>query len=110
MILLVNFFTEITSNVATAAVLLPILGSLALSLGVHPYGLMAGASIAASCAFMLPVATPPNAIVYSSGYLDMRVMVRVGVLMNIMSAVIVFLAIYFLMPLIWGIDLMKYPF
>ena len=110
LILLVNFFTEITSNVATAAVLLPILGSLAMSLGIHPYGLMAGASIAASCAFMLPVATPPNAIVYSSGYLDMNVMVRVGVLMNLMSAIIVFFAIYFLMPMIWGIDLMNYPF
>ncbi len=110
LILLVNFFTEITSNVATAAVLLPILGSLALSLGVHPYGLMAGASIAASCAFMLPVATPPNAIVYSSGYLDMNVMMRVGFVMNLISVVVVFLSIYFLMPVIWGIDLMEYPF
>lgn len=110
LIILVNFFTEITSNVATAAVLLPILGSLALSIGVHPYGLMAGASIAASCAFMLPVATPPNAIVYSSGYLDMKVMVRVGFLMNLMSAIVVFLVIYFLMPVIWGIDLLEYPF
>lgn len=110
LVLLVNFFTEITSNVATAAVLLPILGSLALSIGVHPYGLMAGASLAASCAFMLPVATPPNAIVYSSGYLDMKVMVRVGFAMNLISVVVVFLVIYFLMPIIWGIDLMKYPF
>lgn len=110
LIILVNFFTEITSNVATAAVLLPILGSLALSIGVHPYGLMAAASIAASCAFMLPVATPPNAIVYSSGYLNMNVMVRVGVWMNLMSAVVVFMVIYFLMPFIWGIDLLEYPF
>lgn len=110
LIILVNFFTEITSNVATASVLLPVLGSLALSIGVHPYGLMAGASIAASCAFMLPVATPPNAIVYSSGYLDIRLMVRVGFLMNLISAIVVFLVIYYLMPVIWGIDLKEYPF
>ena len=109
-ILMVNFFTEITSNVATAAVMLPILGSLAQSIGIHPYGLMAGASIAASCAFMLPVATPPNAIVYSSGHLNMNVMVRAGFLMNLIAAIIVFFGIFYLMPVIWGIRLDEFPF
>jgi sodium-dependent dicarboxylate transporter 2/3/5 len=70
---MVNYFTEITSNVATASVLLPILASLSHTIGVHPFGLMVGASLAASCAFMLPVATPPNAIAYSSGYLSMNI-------------------------------------
>lgn len=109
-ILLVNFFTEITSNVATASVMLPILASLASSIGVHPFGLMVGASIAASCAFMLPVATPPNAIAYSSGFLEMNDMVKNGVWMNLISALLLFLFIYFLMPPIWGIDLLEYPF
>lgn len=104
-IILVNFFTEVTSNVATASVLLPVLAALSDSMGVHPFGLMAGACVAASCAFMLPVATPPNAIAYSSGYLKINDMVRVGIWMNIISSIILFLCIYYLMPLIWGIEL-----
>ncbi|MDW7694414.1 SLC13 family permease [Flammeovirgaceae bacterium SG7u.111] len=109
-ILMVNFFTEITSNVATAAVVLPILASMSQSIDVHPFGLMIGACFAASCAFMLPVATPPNAIVYSSGYLKVGDMIRTGVWLNILTAIILFLCIYFLLPLIWGIDMMKFPF
>jgi sodium-dependent dicarboxylate transporter 2/3/5 len=65
----VNFLTEITSNLATTAMLLPVLAPLALEVGVHPFGLMVGAAVAASCAYMLPVATPPNAVVFGSGYL-----------------------------------------
>src|SRR5690625_5217131 len=66
-ILLVIFLTEITSNTATAATLLPILASVAIGLGQNPLLFALPAVIAASCAFMLPVATPPNAIVYGSG-------------------------------------------
>jgi sodium-dependent dicarboxylate transporter 2/3/5 len=109
-IIMVNFFTEITSNVATAAVMLPILASLSQSIGVHPFGLMMGASIASSCAFMLPVATPPNAIVYSSSLLSMDDMVRAGFWMNIISSCVLFFFIYYLLPLILGIDLMVFPF
>ena len=65
----VNFLTEITSNLATTAMLLPVLVSLASAVVVHPYLLLVGATVAASCAFMLPVATPPNAVVFGSGYL-----------------------------------------
>ena len=72
----VNFLTEITSNLATTAMLLPILAPTALMLGVHPYILMVGATLAASCAFMLPVATPPNAVVFGSNYLKISDMVR----------------------------------
>ena len=102
MIILVNFFTEITSNVATAAVLLPVLVALSETIGVHPFSLMVGACVAASCAFMLPVATPANAIAYSSGFLNMKDMVRTGLLMNLISSVILFLCVYFLLPLLWG--------
>ncbi len=102
---LVNFSTEITSNVATASVLLPILALLSESLGVAPWGLMVGASLAASCAFMLPVATPPNAIAYSSGFLSMRDMVRIGFWMNLISTTLLYLCIRYLMPLLWNIDM-----
>jgi sodium-dependent dicarboxylate transporter 2/3/5 len=108
-IVMVNYFTEITSNVATASVLLPILASLSHTTGVHPFGLMVGASLAASCAFMLPVATPPNAIAYSSGYLNMADMVKTGFWMNLITTSILFVFIYYLMPIIWGIELLEYP-
>ena len=71
--------------------LLPILAPTALMLGVHPYIHMVGATLAASCAFMLPVATPPNAVVFGSNYLKISDMVRVGILMNLISIIIIFL-------------------
>ncbi|MCK5702073.1 MAG: SLC13/DASS family transporter [Cyclobacteriaceae bacterium] len=101
---MVNFLTEVTSNVATASILLPILGSVAIVLGVHPYALMIAATLSASCAFMLPVATPPNAVVFSTGYIRIGQMVRAGFVLNIISVVIVVLALWFLLPIIWGID------
>ena len=106
----VNFLTEITSNLATTAMLLPILAPTAVMLGVHPYMLMVGATLAASCAFMLPVATPPNAVVFGSNYLKISDMVRVGVLMNIVSIIIIFLMVYFLLPVIWNFDAFYNPF
>ena len=106
----VNFLTEITSNLATTAMLLPILAPTAVILGVHPYILMVGATIAASCAFMLPVATPPNAVVFGSGYLKMSDMVRVGVLMNFISITVILLMVYFVLPILWEFDAFKNPF
>jgi sodium-dependent dicarboxylate transporter 2/3/5 len=106
----VNFLTEITSNLATTAMLLPILAPTAVILGVHPYMLMVGATLAASCAFMLPVATPPNAVVFGSNHLKISDMVRVGVLMNIVSIIIIFLMVYFLLPVIWNFDAFNNPF
>ena len=100
----VNFLTEITSNLATTAMLLPVLVSLAAAIGVHPYLLLLGATVAASCAFMLPVATPPNAVVFGSGYLRIEDMVRKGFWMNIMSIFLLTLFIYFILPLIWDLS------
>ena len=108
-VFMVNFLTEMTSNVATCTLILPILAELAPAVGIHPFGLMVGACIAASCAFMLPVATPPNAVVFGSGYLKISDMVRVGFLLNIISIIVVTLAVYFLLPIIWGIDLQVFP-
>jgi len=105
----VNFLTEITSNVATASMILPILAALAAAIDVHPFGLMIAASVAASCAFMLPVATPPNAVVFSSGFLEMKDMVRTGVWMNLISIIILSLFVYFLLPWLWDFQLSFFP-
>ena len=104
-VMIVNFLTEITSNLATVSMLLPILASISISLGIHPYIIMVSATIAASCAFMLPVATPPNAVVFGSGYLKMTDMVKTGLVMNVISIVIVSLYVYFMLPILWDIDI-----
>ena len=100
----VNFLTEITSNLATTAMLLPILYPMAITIDVHPFILMVSATVAATCAFMLPVATPPNAVVFGSGYLRIPDMVRVGVWMNIVSIIILTLFVFFLLPILWDFD------
>jgi sodium-dependent dicarboxylate transporter 2/3/5 len=105
----VNFLTEITQNMATCTLMMPILAALSQVLDVHPYGLMVAACIAASCAFMLPVATAPNAVVFGSGYLKMKDMVRAGFLLNVLSIIVVTIFIYFILPAIWGIDLLHFP-
>jgi sodium-dependent dicarboxylate transporter 2/3/5 len=105
----VNFLTEITSNLATTAMLLPILAPLAAAIGVHPYTLMVGATLAASCAFMLPVATPPNAIVFGSGYLKIPDMVKTGVWLNLISIFILTLVVYFFLPYLWGFNPNEFP-
>ncbi|WP_420576232.1 SLC13 family permease [Ekhidna sp.] len=96
--LTVNFLTEVTSNVATASIMLPVLASLAEAIGVHPFFLMVPATMAASCAFMLPIATGPNAIVFSSGELKMGDMVRAGVWLNITSSILISVLVYFVLP------------
>lgn len=83
------FLTEVTSNTATTAAFLPPLGALAVSFGMEPSMLAIPAAIAASCAFMLPVATPPNAIVYGSGMVSIRQMMRSGMLLNLVGIVII---------------------
>ena len=100
----VNFLTEITSNLATTAMLLPILYPMAITIDVHPFILMVSATVAATCAFMLPVATPPNAVVFGSGYLRIPDMVRVGIWMNLLSIILLSLFVYFLLPILWDFD------
>ncbi|MCP4438477.1 MAG: SLC13/DASS family transporter [Aureispira sp.] len=105
----VNFLTEITSNIATVSMILPILTSLAFSIGIHPYILMIGATCAASCAFMLPVATAPNAIVFGSKFIKIGDMMRAGVWLNIISILTFSVYVYYVMPLVWGIDINSFP-
>lgn len=92
---LVIFLTELTSNLATTATFLPVMAALAVETGHDPLLFVVPVTLAASCAFMLPVATPPNAVVFSSGYLSIPRMVRAGFLLNILGvAVLSMIAIY----------------
>ena len=101
-ITMVNFLTEVTSNLATTSMLLPIMAPLALAINVDVYTLMICTTLAASCAFMLPVATPPNAVVFGSKLLKISEMAKVGFWMNILSIVILTLLVYYYLPLVWN--------
>ncbi|MCP4711053.1 MAG: DASS family sodium-coupled anion symporter [Planctomycetes bacterium] len=90
----VIFLTELTSNIATATTFLPILGGVALQFGIDPLMLLAPAALAASCAFMLPVATPPNAIVFGSGYIQIGQMIKAGLWLNIIGLILIPLFMY----------------
>jgi sodium-dependent dicarboxylate transporter 2/3/5 len=108
--LLLTFLTEVTSNTATTTMMMPVLGSMAAAMCIHPYLLMIPAAMSASCAFMLPVATPPNAIIFGSGYLKIPVMAKTGFFLNLIGAVIITLLVYFLAIPLLGINSMPLPF
>jgi sodium-dependent dicarboxylate transporter 2/3/5 len=92
--LMLTFLTELTSNTATATIFMPILAATALAMGIHPFLLMIPATISASCAFMLPVATPPNAIVFGSGCVTIPQMAKAGVGLNFIGIFFVTLVTY----------------
>lgn len=97
-IVLILFMTEVTSNTATATVFIPIAAALATVEGMNPLTLMAAAAISSSLAFMLPVATPPNAIVYGTGYVTMARMARTGIVMNCISIGVLMICIPVFVP------------
>jgi len=99
---LVTFLTELTSNTATATMILPILGAMSVKGNIDPIYLMFPAALAASFAFMLPVATPPNAIVFGSGWVTISKMARIGVVVNIMGSIIITFFTVFWLPLIFN--------
>lgn len=92
--------TEVMSNTATSNMLIPITIGLASAINTSPYGLMAVVALSASCAFMLPIATPPNAAVFSSDYLSINTMIKAGLWMNLFSIIIIVLSVYFLQPIL----------
>lgn len=96
------FLTEVTSNTATAAAFLPLLGALAVAQDLSPLLFTIPAAIAASCAFMMPVATPPNAIVFGSGHLQIGDMIRAGFALNLLGIIVVTFAGYALVGWIFG--------
>ena len=106
---IVNFLTEVTSNTATTAMLLPILAPVALSFNIHPYLIMMAVTLTSSCAFMLPVATPPNAIVFSSNYLKVSDMVRKGFLMNVISILVIAIVVYYYLPIAFSLESLAFP-
>jgi len=100
---LVIFLTNVTSNTATATIFMPVMAGLGTGLGVHPYLLMIGAATAASFGFMLPVATPPNAIVFGTGYLHLKDMVRAGLWLTVAFIILITAVAYWWIPAAWGI-------
>ena len=104
-----TFMTELTSNIATTTLFMPILASTAAAISAHPLLLMIPATISASCAFMLPVATPPNAIIFASGYVSIPQMARTGILLNLIGIVLVTLLTYFVVVPLFGISSTSLP-
>ena len=104
-VLLVVFLTEMTSNTATASLLLPVMGALAAAINMNPLGLMVATVLAASFAFMLPVATPPNAIVFSTRLVGITQMATTGFWLNLIGVVMITGFVYLVLPLAWGITL-----
>ena len=99
---MIIFLTELTSNTATAATFLPVVGAVAIEAGVDPLVLVVPVTLAASCAFMLPVATPPNAIVFASGALTIPQMARAGLLLNLIAVISITLLALAIAPLLEG--------
>ena len=97
------FLTEVTSNTATASMLLPIVAGLAAGAGHDALLPMVATALAASFAFMLPVATPPNAIVFASRQITIAEMARAGVWMNLIGILLIALFVVFVLPLVWGL-------
>jgi sodium-dependent dicarboxylate transporter 2/3/5 len=102
--LVVTFLSEVTSNTATANILMPILGAAAIANRMEPALLMFPATLANSLAFMMPVGTPPNAIVYATGRVRIIDMVRYGFVLNLIGVVIVTLVCWKLLPLVFGVE------
>ena len=107
--LAITFLTELTSNTATTTMILPILGVSAVAANIHPLFFMVPATLAASFAFMLPVATPPNAIIFGTGKIAIRDMVKTGFLLNLIGVVVTTLVTYFLGTLVFNIDVASFP-
>ncbi len=95
------FLTEVTSNTATASMLLPVVAGIAGGTGENALVPMVATAVAASFAFMLPVATPPNAIVFASRQITIGEMARAGVWMNLLGALLIILGVRFLIPIVW---------
>jgi sodium-dependent dicarboxylate transporter 2/3/5 len=101
---LIILLTELTSNTATTATFLPIVASVAIGLGENPYLLVVPAALAASCAFMMPVATPPNAIVFGSGHVTIGQMMHAGVWLNLIGVGVITGVGYSIMLVVLGVE------
>ena len=107
--LTLTFLTEVTSNTATTQMILPILASLSMEMQVNPLLLMIPATLSASCAFMMPVATPPNAIVFGSGRIRIHEMARVGLFINFVGVLLIATLFYAIGPTVLSFDPGSFP-
>lgn len=105
----ISFITCLTSNTATSSIMIPIAASMAVGAEVSPYTFMIPTAMACSCAFCLPVATPPNMVVFASGRLAMVEMMRVGVLLNVLCSVLILGATFTIIPAVLGVDADEFP-
>jgi sodium-dependent dicarboxylate transporter 2/3/5 len=101
LIILMLFMTELMSNVALVAVLAPVVAGIAIGLDLPIIYLLIPVTIASSCAFMLPMATPPNAIVFASGYIKVHQMAKVGIILNLIAVVLLILVFQFVIPVLF---------
>jgi sodium-dependent dicarboxylate transporter 2/3/5 len=99
-----TFLTEMTSNTATTQMILPILSSIAVAMKTNPLLLLIPATLSSSCAFMMPIATPPNAIIFGSGRIRMSQMIRTGFLLNLLGIMVVTAMFYFVGLFVFSID------
>ncbi|MCG8373313.1 MAG: SLC13 family permease [Balneolales bacterium] len=106
---LMTFLTEFTSNTASTEMMLPIISSVANTIEVNPLLLMIPITLAASMAFMFPIATPPNAIIYGSGRVSMMEMAKTGFALNILAILLISVITYFWAPMVFDIDLTMFP-
>lgn len=106
---MMSLLTELTSNVATTEMILPILAGLSITIKINPLLLMIPATLAASLAFMLPVATPPNAIIFGTNRIRVKDMVKTGILLNLAGIIIATLVMYFWGTVVFGIDAAVFP-
>ena len=104
-----TFLTELTSNTATTEMVLPVLASVGTAVKVHPLVLMIPATLSASCAFMMPVATPPNAIIFGSGRIRIAQMAKVGLVINLIGIAVISLLFYTLGTAVFSIDPVVLP-
>jgi sodium-dependent dicarboxylate transporter 2/3/5 len=95
------FMTELMSNVALVAVLAPVVAGIAIGLEIPILYLLIPVTMASSCAFMLPMATPPNAIVFASGHIKVHQMARVGIILNLIAVVLLILIFQFVLPILF---------
>ena len=102
--IMITFLTELTSNTATTEMILPVLAAVAVVTGTHPLLLMIPATISASCAFMMPVATPPNAIVFGSERISVEEMVRIGIFLNLIGVLVITAIVLLVGTTVFGID------
>ena len=105
----ITFFTEVNSNTATATIFIPIAAATAQAMQINPLPLMIAVAVSSSCAFMLPVATAPNAIIFASGYVSVPQMAKTGFWFNLIGIFIVTLAIYFGLEMAFEVDWNQFP-